>query len=106
MKLRTRLLTIISLVSLIPLVIFSTVTVSTFISKSIKDTYEMNNNKLEMAESEINKILEKNLNTLYTLASQPAIKNFEYDTAKKILVNAAEINPELVFALDNVSGDQ
>jgi len=51
-------------------------------------------------------MLEKNFNTLHILANQPAIRNFDLVNAKSILVDAAKVNPELIIALDNPSGQQ
>jgi len=91
---------------LIPLIIFSALSVSSFISKSIEDTYQLNEDKLETAKAEINKMIEKNFNTLHIIAKQPAIRNFDLDAAKSILVDAAKVNTDLIITLDNAEGNQ
>lgn len=106
MKLRTRLFSMLLTTSLIPLLIFSAVSVSTFISNSKQTTYQLSQDKLEIVKSEINGMLEKNFNTLHILANQPAIRNFDLVNAKKILVDAAKVNPDLIIALDNTKGQQ
>lgn len=92
--------------SLIPLLIFSVVSVYSFVSNSRETTYQLSEDKLEIVKAEINGMLEKNFNTLHTIASQPAIRNFDLDNAKKILVDAAEVNPDLIIALDDTEGQQ
>lgn len=70
------------------------------------DIYQISENKLEIVKSEINGLLEKNFNTLHIIANQPAIRNFDLDSAKKILEDAAKVNPGIVIALDNTEGQQ
>lgn len=92
--------------SLIPLLIYSAISVSSFVSKSIDDVYQLNEDKLEIAKAEINSMLEKHINTIDIVASQPAIRNYDLENAKTILVNANTINPDLVIALDDNKGQQ
>ena len=106
MKLRTRLLTIFLAVSLIPLLTFSTVSALSFITKSRNDTYEKNEIKLDIVKAEINWLIEKNTNTLYTIASQPSVRNFDVTNVKKILRNATTDNSNVTIILDNIKGDQ
>lgn len=106
MKLRTRLFLMLLITSLIPLLIFSSVSISSFGISARKNTYQLSQAKLEVVKSEIDGILEKHFNTLYTIANQPAIRDFDLDNAKKILVDAAKVNPDLVIALDNTEGQQ
>ena len=70
------------------------------------DIYQISENKLEIVKSEINGLLEKNFNTLHIIANQPAIRNFDLDSAKKILEDAAKVNPGIAIALDNTEGQQ
>jgi len=105
-KLRTRLFLMLLITSLIPLLIFSSVSISSFGISARKNTYQLSQAKLEVVKSEIDGILEKHFNTLYTIANQPAIRDFDLDNAKKILVDAAKVNPDLVIALDNTEGQQ
>ena len=106
MKLRTRLFSMLLATSLIPLLIFSVVSVYSFVSNSKQDTYQLNQDKLEIAKAEINGMLEKNFNTLHIIANQPAICNFDLDNAKNILVDAAKVNPDLIIALADNQGQQ
>ena len=106
MKLKTRLLSMLLVTSLIPLLIFSVVSVLSFVSKSRNDIYKLNEDKLEIAKAEIDKMLEKNFNSLQIIAGQDAIRNFDLNNAKKILTDAVKVNPDLVIALDNANGDQ
>lgn len=92
--------------SLIPIIIFSAVSVSLFVSISQKNTYQLNQDKLEIAEAEINGMIEKDFNTLHMLAKQPAIYNFDLENGKNILLDAVEVNPDLTIALDNTLGQQ
>lgn len=106
MKLRTRLFSMLLATSLIPIIIFSAVSVSLFVSISQKNTYQLNQDKLEIAEAEINGMIEKDFNTLHMLAKQPAIYNFDLENGKNILLDAVEVNPDLTIALDNTLGQQ
>ncbi|WP_027622035.1 methyl-accepting chemotaxis protein [Acetivibrio clariflavus] len=106
MKLKTRLFSILLITSLVPLLIFSAISISYFVVTSQMDIYQISENKLEIVKSEINGLLEKNFNTLHIIANQPAIRNFDLDSAKKILEDAAKVNPGIVIALDNTEGQQ
>jgi len=106
LKLRTKLLSFFLAISLIPLLILSTVSLSSFVSKSQKDTYEKNEYKLKIAEAEINWMLEESFNILYTISNQPSVRNFDVTNVKKILREVIAINPNIVIALDNIKGDQ
>jgi len=91
---------------LIPLLIFSVLSLSSFISKSRKDTYQLSEDKLEFAKSEINGMIKKNFTTLRHIAYQPAIREFDLEKAKEILVDAQKVNPDLIIALDDTDGQQ
>lgn len=106
MKLRTRLFSMLLTTSLIPLLIFSIVSLTFFVSIANKDTYQLSQDKLEIAKSEISGMIEKNINTLYMVANQPAIRNFDLANAKTILIDAVKVNPDLAIALDNADGQQ
>ena len=106
MNLRKRLFLMLLMTSLIPLIIFSVVSVFSFFSKSKQYTYQQNQDKLEIVKSEIDGMLEKNFTTLHTAAKQTAIRNFDLQEAKNILVNAANVNPDLVITLDDIQGQQ
>jgi len=93
-------------ISLFPLLIFSYESIREFVLKSQKDIYQINQDKLEIAKTEINGMLEKNINNVHMVVSQPAIRNFDLDNAKTVLVEATKVNPDLVFALDNEEGQQ
>ena len=51
-------------------------------------------------------MLDKHFTTLLTIANQSAVRNFELDEVKSILVDAARVNPDLLQCLDNNQGDQ
>ena len=106
MKLRTRLFSMLLVVSLIPLLIFSVVSISSFVSKSKQNSYQLSQDKLEIAKAEINGMLDKHFNTLHTIAKQPAVRDFDLEKVKSILVDAAKVNPDLMFTLDNAEGEQ
>jgi len=106
LKLRTRLFIMLLTTSLIPLLIFSIISLSFFISNSKADTYKINQEKLEIAKYEINGMLDKNINNLNILANQPAIRKFELDDAREILVDAVKVNTDLSIALTNYWGEQ
>ena len=61
--------------------------------------------KLEVVKSEIDGILEKHLTRCIPLQINQQF-GFDLDNAKKILVDAAKVNPDLVIALDNTEGQQ
>lgn len=92
--------------SLVPILVFSIVSETLLISNSQKNTYEVNQNKLEIAKAEISDMLDKHFNTLLTIAKQPAIRNFDLASAKNILVDAVKVNSDLIIALDNNQGQQ
>ncbi|SHJ40750.1 cache domain-containing sensor histidine kinase, partial [Lutispora thermophila] len=106
MKLKTRLLLMLLATSLIPLLVFSGVSVASFVSNSKKNTYQLSEIKLEFVKAEISGMLDKYFNTLHIIANQPAIRNFDLENAKKILIDAAKVNPELIIALDDSTGQQ
>jgi len=101
LKLRTKLLSILLITSLIPLIVFTSVSAGAFISKSRKDTYQVNEDKLEIVKSKIEGMLDKHFTTLQTIAYQPAVRNFELDKVKSVLVDAAKVNSDLLLCLDN-----
>jgi len=105
-KLRTRLFTMLLATSLIPIIIFSVVSISLFVSLSQKNTYQLNQDKMEIVKSEISGMLDKHFTTLRTIARQPAVRNFDLASTKDILVDAAEVNSDLVIALDDIQGQQ
>lgn len=106
MKLRTRLFSMLLLISLIPLLIFSTLSVYFFIYVNQQNTYQVSEDKLEIAKAEISGMIEKNLNTLHIIANQPAIREFDLENGKKVLVQTAKVNPELNIALADATGQQ
>ena len=69
--------------SLIPLLVFSVVSVSQFISFSNNNIYQLNNDKLEIVKAEISGMLDKHFITLHTIAKQPAIRDFDLENGKK-----------------------
>jgi len=106
LKLRTRLLLILLAISLIPITIFSLTSISFFYLNSQENTYQLNHNKLEIAKAEISGTLDKHFTTLQTIAKQSAVRNFDLEKVKSILVDAAKVNPDLMFTLDNAEGEQ
>lgn len=106
MKLRTRLFSMLLITSFIPLLIFSAVSISSFVADSQKNTYQLNRDKLEIAKAEIEGMLDKHFTTLHTIAKQPAIRNFDLEKVKGILVDAAAVNPDLMLTFDNAEGEQ
>lgn len=105
-KLKTKLLLILLVTSLIPLIVFTSVTTGAFILKSQKDISRVNEDKLEIVKSKIDGILDKHFTTLHTIAYQTDVHNFEIKKAKGILLDAAKINPDLILSLDNTKGKQ
>jgi len=65
-----------------------------------------NPNKLEIVKSEIDGMLDKHFNTLHIIAKQDAVRNYDLEKVKTLLVDAAEVNPDLMLTLDNAEGDQ
>jgi len=61
---------------------------------------------LEIVKAEISGMLDKHFNTLKTIAQQPAVRNFELENVKRILVDAAKVNPDIMITLDNSEGEQ
>ena len=106
MKLRSKLLSILLSISLIPLLIYALGSITSFVTKSSTDMYLQNEDKLEIVKSEINGMIEKNLNILHIVADQPDIRDFNIDNAKKILENVAKTNSDLIIALADKDGQQ
>ena len=106
MKLRTRLLLMLLSTSLIPLLIFSGVSGSAFVSTSRQSIYQLNKDKLEVAKAEINGMLEKNFNTLHIIANQPAVRNFDIENTKDVLLGAKKANPDIIISLADAQGQQ
>ena len=106
MKLRSKLLSILLSISLIPLLIYALGSITSFVTKSSTDMYLQNEDKLEIVKSEINGMIEKNLNILHIIADQPDIRDFNIDNAKKILENVAKTNSDLIIALADKDGQQ
>jgi len=92
--------------SLISLLAFSALSIASFVSKSKNDTYQSNQDKLEIVKSEISNMLDKHFTTLRIIANQPAIRDYDLEKVKSILVDAANVNPDLVLTLDNSEGEQ
>lgn len=107
MKIRTRLFLMLLVTSLVPLLLFSCLSVASFISNSEKSTYQLNEGKLKTAATEINGMIDKYIDTLHIIVSQPAVRNFDLTGTKEILVNAANVvNSDLNLALSNSEGQQ
>lgn len=92
--------------SLIPLLIFSVISILSFVSQSSKYTNQINEEKLKIAKTEIDGMLEKNFNTLHNIANQPAVRDFDLKSAKNILEDATKVNPDLTIAIGNAVGQQ
>lgn len=106
MKLRTRLFSMLLATSIIPLLVFSAISIPSFISDSQQSTYQLSHDKIAIAESKIQGMLKNNFTTLHMVTSQPAIRNFDLANAKNILIEAGKVNPDLIIALDNTEGQQ
>ncbi|MEA4902157.1 methyl-accepting chemotaxis protein [Desulfitobacterium sp.] len=106
MKLRTRLFSMLLITSLIPLLIFSAITIPSYFSVAQQNTYRLSQDKIIIAESQIKGMLDNNFTTLHMVAKQPAIRNFDLPNAKNILEEAVKVNPDLIIALDNTEGQQ
>jgi len=92
--------------SLVPLLIFSSISGGTYVSNAKKHIYELNQAKMETVKAEIDGMMEKHFNTMHTIANQSAIRNFDLENAKKILVETAKVNPDLIIALADNKGQQ
>jgi len=57
-------------------------------------------------KAEISGTLDKHFTTLHIVANQPAVRDFDLERVKNILVDAAKANPDLMLTLDNSEGDQ
>ncbi|MHB8074059.1 methyl-accepting chemotaxis protein [Desulfosporosinus fructosivorans] len=106
MKLRTRLFSMLLATSLIPLLVFSAISIPSFISASQQSTYQLSQDKIAIAEAKIKGMLKNNFTTLHMVTGQPAIQNFDLANAKNILVEAVKANPDLIIALDDTEGQQ
>ena len=106
MKLRTRLLIMLLIISLVPLLAFSGVSTSIFGKNARNSIYQVNHDKLEIVKAEVKGMLDKHFATLHIVAKQPAVRNYDLEQVKSILVDAAKVNPDLMFTLDNAKGDQ
>jgi len=65
--------------SLVPLFLFSAVSISSFGVNSRKNTYQANHDKMEIVKAEVNGMLDKHFTTLHTIANQPAVRNFDLE---------------------------
>ena len=106
MKLRTKLFSMILTTSLIPLLIFSVVSGVSFILNSKQSAYQLSQAKLEIAKVEIDGMLEKYFAVMHTIANQSAVRNFDLDNVKKILVETDKVNSDLIIALADDKGQQ
>jgi len=92
--------------SLVPLLTFSGVSTSSFGVSARKNTYQVNHDKLEIVKAEVRGMLDKHFTALHIIAKQPYVRNFDLEKVKNILVDAAKVDPDLMFTLDNAQGDQ
>lgn len=94
------------IISLVPLLAFSGVSTSIFGTNARNSIYQVNHDKLEIVKAEVKGMLDKHFATLHIVAKQPAVRNYDLEQVKSILVDAAKVNPDLMFTLDNAKGDQ
>jgi len=94
------------IISLVPLLAFSGVSTSIFGKNARNSIYQVNHDKLEIVKAEVKGMLDKHFATLHIVAKQPAVRNYDLEQVKSILVDAAKVNPDLMFTLDNAKGDQ
>lgn len=106
MKLRTRLLSLLFVTSIVPLLVFSAISVSSFISDAQQNAYQLSQDKAITAEAQIQGMLKNDFTTLRMVATSTSVRTFNLAEAKKELVEAQKVNPDLIIALDNAQGQQ
>jgi len=74
--------------SLVSLLTFSEVSTSSFGVNARKNTYQVNHDKLEIVKAEVKGMLDKHFTTLHIIANQPAIRDYDLEKVKNILVDA------------------
>lgn len=106
MKLKTKLFSIILSTSLIPLLLFSATSISSFNSNAQKTSHQIAHDKARIAQVQIDDLIKNDFTTLKLIAQQSDIRSLNIEKTKTRLVDTTKVNPDLLIALADVNGQQ
>ncbi|TVY05395.1 methyl-accepting chemotaxis protein [Paenibacillus cremeus] len=109
-SIRNKLIIIMVLFSAVPLLVFSIYFLTTSQSNSLDQEFRQNENLAKNINSEVDKLITRDITILETLAVEPAIANYKshnlQSEIKPMLTKIAEDHPELSPFIADVSGQQ
>ncbi|WP_407308189.1 methyl-accepting chemotaxis protein [Desulfosporosinus sp. SB140] len=106
MKLRTKLFLIILSTSLIPLLLFSAISIISFNSNTRKASYQIAHDKASTAQVQIDDLIKNDFTTLKLMSQQTDIRSLNIEKTKTLLVDTTKVNPDLLITLVDVNGQQ
>lgn len=106
MSVKKRLLLIMILISFIPLILLSVISVRYLSAELEKETINQCKELAMEVNLQINGYLDKSFIALKTIAANPTVKAFDLPKIKTFLVQVQKVYPENSFALDDVKGNQ
>lgn len=106
MSVKKKLLLIMILISFIPLILLSVISVRYLSTELEKETINQCKELAIEVNLQINGYLDKSFIALKTIAANPTVKSFDLAKVKTFLVQVQKVYPENSFALDDVKGNQ
>ena len=106
MSVKKKLLIIMILISFIPLILLSVISVRYLSAELEKETINQCKELAIEVNLQINGYLDKSFIALKTIAANPTVKSFDVPKIKTFLVQVQKVYPENSFALDDVKGNQ
>ncbi len=106
MSVKKKLLVIMLVISFIPLILLSVISVRYLSSELEKETINQCKELAIEVNLQINGYLDKSFIALKTIAANPTVKTFDIPKVKTFLLQVQKVYPENSFALDDVKGNQ
>ncbi len=106
MSVKKKLLIIMIVISFIPLILLSVISVRYLSTELEKETINQCRELAIEVNLQINGYLDKSFIALKTIAANPAVKSFDLPKIKTFLLQVQKVYPENSFALDDVKGNQ
>jgi methyl-accepting chemotaxis protein len=106
MSVKKKLLLIMILISFVPLILLSVISVRYLSAELEKETINQCKELAIEVNLQINGYLDKSFIALKTIAANPTVKSFDVPKIKTFLVQVQKVYPENSFTLDDVTGNQ
>lgn len=106
MNVKKKLLIIMVLISFIPLIIVSAISVNYLSSELEKGTIEQCKEYATEVDLQINGYLDKSFIALKAIAANPTVKKYDLPQVKQYLLQVQKVYPENSFSLDDAKGNQ